>query len=586
MRDADLEQLIAAWLDGRISESDSERLQQQLRQSAEARSTFREFASLDTVLRDIASGDTESSSGMSIIPDQADRDTDPVTEKAQPNPGRHNPGRHNPGRLDLWNHGSATWIQLACAAVVLIMVGGIAYQFGKVETGRPPVSISAEYRPERVAEQTIAGYATLRRGTGIQWTEGASSYREGDVLPAGVLEFQDGIAEIDFFCGAALIVEGPAKLDLESDWSVRLVAGRLRANVPPAARGFVVKAADSEIIDLGTEFALDVGPDNVRVEVVEGEVELRGGEHDGDHLITGEGLSLFGNNPGAGASFLKSFSKVGDVQRRHAAARRERFDRWKTHSQQLRSDQRLIAYYPIAESEDTRFVPNVASTGRELDGTLVGLVNRADGRFGPESGGLEFDRPGARVRARIDGQFQAFTFACWAKIDSLEHRYNALFMGDGYDTGEPHWQIRDDGRLMFSVMVDDTQKISRFDKTDQRIVATGGLHHIYFTEPCWDISKSGQWFHLAAVYDPEGRMVVQYVNGKQISREAIAEKFHIDTLRIGPAEIGNWGQPLRKTPWFSVRNLNGTIDELAIFNAALRSDEIQDFYEQGKPLGY
>ena len=209
-----------------------------------------------------------------------------------------------------------------------------------------------------------------------------------------------------------------------------------------------------------------------------------------------------------------------------------------------------------------------------------------EGRFGSESAGLEFDRPGARVRTLIEGEFQAFTFTCWAKIDSLDHRYNALFMGDSYQTGEPHWQIQDDGRLMFSVMVDDTQDISHFDRTDQRIVKMAGLHRVYYSEPFWDISKSGQWFHIAAVYDPVGRRVVQYVNGNEIGREEITDEFHIDTLRIGPAEIGNWGQPFRKTPWFAVRNLNGTIDELAIFNAVLTSREIQTLYEQGKPLGY
>ena len=77
-------------------------------------------------------------------------------------------------------------------------------------------------------------YATLRRSAGIRWSSQTNSYREGDVLPAGVLEFDDGVAEIDFFCGAALIVEGPAKLDLESDWSVRLIAGRLRVGQPPS----------------------------------------------------------------------------------------------------------------------------------------------------------------------------------------------------------------------------------------------------------------------------------------------------------------------------------------------------------------
>ena len=66
----------------------------------------------------------------------------------------------------------------------------------------------------------------------------------------------------------------------------------------------------------------------------------------------------------------------------------------------------------------------------------------------------------------------------------------------------------------------------------------------------------------------------------------IIDKFHISTQRIGPAEIGNWAQPFRKSPWFAVRNLNGAIDELAVFNAALNSDELQNLYEQERPLGY
>ena len=82
------------------------------------------------------------------------------------------------------------------------------------------------------------------------------------------------------------------------------------------------------------------------------------------------------------------------------------------------------------------------------------------------------------------------------------------------------------------------------------------------------------------------RRVVQYANGKQVGSEKIIDKFYIDTLRIGPAEMGNWGQPSRKTPSFAVRNLNGTIDELAIFDAALTADEIHQLYEEGKPLGY
>jgi hypothetical protein len=202
------------------------------------------------------------------------------------------------------------------------------------------------------------------------------------------------------------------------------------------------------------------------------------------------------------------------------------------------------------------------------------------GRFGTPSTGLDFHRPGSRARVRIDGTFRAFTFAAWVKIDSLPHLYNALFMGDGYENGEPHWQIRDDGCLMFSVMIDDTPGSGEGDRPDAR------LHRLYFSPPVWDASKSGQWMHLSAVYDPLTHQVVQYVDGEEVARERIEEKFQTELLHIGPAEIGNWGQPLRDSPWFAVRNLNGTMDELAVFDAALSSAEIKSLYQQGKPLGY
>ncbi|PAY19687.1 hypothetical protein CKO51_09755 [Rhodopirellula sp. SM50] len=472
-----------------------------------------------------------------------------------------------------------TWQRLAIAAAVLALVGGVAYWFGQSNDADAPqwVDVNQDLL-EEPEEALIAGHATLRSAVDLRWSNDSLAFREGDVLPNGVLQFDEGIAEIDFFCGATLIVEGPATLDVESDWSVRVVKGRLRASVPPAARGFIVKAADSEIIDLGTEFAVEVGDDEARVEVIDGEVKLRGGRHDGDHLVTGEREWLKGSQSRPDA--FKGLSTLSDVQRRREDAQIQQFEGWKTYSQQLRTDDRLIAYYPIAESDAERVIPNRASSGPELDGILVGPVTRADGRFGAASTALEFDRPGSRVRTRIDGAFDAFTFACWVRIDSLEHRYNSLFMGDGYENGEPHWQLHEDGRLMFSVMVDDTPGAGLGPAEDSR------LHRIYFTEPIWDVSKSGKWLHLAAVYDPVARQVNQFVNGEPISSEPITDQFHVKTLRIGTAEIGNWGQPLRNSPWFAVRNLNGAIDELAIFNAALSREEIQTLYEQGKPLGY
>lgn len=574
--DDSIRSLILQAIDETISSDDFERLQNAIEQSDEVRAEYLRAIGLCESLCEIAADEDVSST-------QSSEPTALVAGLSNQHIASHKSaasavGSLSPGfsRLDV----RSPWF-LSVAATMLVLISGVAFWLGsRIVTDQPPqIAIEKEY-----VESQIAGHATLRRSVDVRWAEKSDSYREGDVLPAGVLQFDQGVAEIDFFCGATLIVEGPATLKVESDWLVRVARGRLRANVPPAARGFMVKAAGSTIVDLGTEFALDVGAENAHVEVIDGEVELRGGEHDGSLLTTGQKRWLKGVD--GGDDRLSGLSTIGDVSRLRDTAQAARFAQWKNHSQELRADDRLIAYYPILESQSGRRVPNQSTTGSGRDGQTVGLVNRVAGRFGTKTAGFEFDRPGSRVRVRIDGEFQAFTFACWVKIDNLEHRYNALFMGDGYENGEPHWQIRDDGRLMFSVMVDDSQDIRVSNTFDEKTVRDAGLHRVYFTEPFWDVSKSGQWFHIAAVYDPVGRQVVQYVNGEELARQEIVDKFHISTLRIGPAEIGNWGQPFRKTPWFAVRNLNGAIDELAIFKAALTSDEMQNLYEQGRPLGY
>lgn len=567
--DDSIRNLIFQAIDQTISADDFERLQDAIEQSDEARVEYLNAVSLCESLCDIASDeDLASQDERSAVAQWASKFRFLKWKSSRP-------------------YSTTNWPLRFVIAGAFPVVFAIAFMFGvsdgarrqgQVVDGREATGTNPE--PESV----IAGHATLRRSVNVRWTEKSNPYREGDVLPAGMLQFDQGVAEIDFFCGATLIVEGPATLDVESDWLVRVASGRLRANVPPAARGFMVKAAGSTIIDLGTEFALDVGAETAHVEVIDGEVELRGGEHDGSLLTTGQKRWLKGVD--GGDDSLSGLSTIGDVSRLRDTAQAARFAQWKDHSQQLRADERLIAYYPILESQSGRRVPNQSATGSGRDGQTVGLVNRVAGRFGTKTSGFEFDRPGSRVRVRIDGEFQAFTFACWVKIDSLEHRYNALFMGDGYENGEPHWQIRDDGCLMFSVMVDDSKEIVHRTPFDDQLVKDAGLHRVYYTGPFWDVSKSGQWFHIAAVYDPVGRQVVQYVNGEELARQKIVDKFYISTLRIGPAEIGNWGQPFRKTPWFAVRNLNGAIDELAIFNAALTSDELQSLYEKGRPLGY
>ena len=389
--------LIFKVIDQTIAPDEFDRIQDAIEKDDDVRAEYVRAVALSESLREIASGRPvtgASSSGPAT-------DTGDTTATGSPSHLRS--------------------IQsLVLAAVVLFAVGGAAFWLGQQNNETINVADRDESSIGRTESQ-IAGHAILRRSVDLKWSDDDAAYRDGDVLTNGRLRFNAGVAEIDFFCGATLIVEGPAVLEIESDWSVEVSSGRLRANVPPAARGFIVKAAGSQIVDLGTEFALEVQSENARLEVIDGEVEIRGGQHDGNRLLTGQRQWLKGTDT---PDSFTGISTLDELIIRRDNATSNRFAAWQVHSHQLRQDDRLIAYFPIAAGKwlghpaaaleleapatafSSRVVRNAADTGDGLDGKLVGPVEQTMGRFGPKSSGLEFGRPGSRVRTRIDGEFK------------------------------------------------------------------------------------------------------------------------------------------------------------------------------------
>jgi hypothetical protein len=51
---------------------------------------------------------------------------------------------------------------------------------------------------------------------------------------------------------------------------------------------------------------------------------------------------------------------------------------------------------------------------------------------------------------------------------------------------------------------------------------------------------------------------------------------------IGPCELGNWGLPTQNHR-FPIRNLNGSLDEFALYRAALAPAEIRALHAAGNP---
>ncbi len=89
---------------------------------------------------------------------------------------------------------------------------------------------------------------------------------------------------------------------------------------------------------------------------------------------------------------------------------------------------------------------------------------------------------------------------------------------------------------------------------------------------------------LATTYDVDSQRVTHFLNGEPISSEEIPDEWLVDNIKIDSGSICNWSEPMYRTdPNFVVRNLNGNLDEFAIFSGELSQQEVLTLYQTGNP---
>jgi hypothetical protein len=144
---------------------------------------------------------------------------------------------------------------------------------------------------------------------------------------------------------------------------------------------------------------------------------------------------------------------------------------------------------------------------------------------------------------------------------------------DGFDVGEVHWQILRSGQLRLGVC--------HLPKPEM----LGGIMRRgfnYDSPVVWDLSRIGQWIHVAVVVDNPSGFVTHFADGRELSREPL----HIAVkLRVGDAQIGNWRPYLNRSyeSPVPIRNFNGRMDEFMIAGQALTNEDIRNLYQKGKP---
>ena len=536
--------LIHAWLNGDITKEGLKHLEKMLREQPDVRRRYRELVRMDATLRDWAacrSMEQEARLWLPAVPSAA----------ACPKWYARNP---------------AMMLGLAACIASLMAVAAFVW-------GRNLASVAGLRQ-----EESSTGFAVLTRVWDAEFA-GRSGLRPGDTLKAEKLSLLRGFAQIEFFSGASVIMEGEAELELRSAWEATCTGGKVRVRVPPPARGFRLLAPGVNLVDLGTEFGLNVDGRTgmADVHVFDGEVEahpekasvrlLKGGE--GVHFDAGKASDVTRVNP-------EIFASVEQFDQRALTRFKQRFEGWRQWTLEARSDPRLVAFYLFDRGPQggwDRQITNFTEPRQpDFTGGAVG-AHWTQGRW-PMKDALEFKGPGDRVRINLGvASHRAISMVAWVRVDGIDRKYNALMLTDGYDPGEPHWQIYEDGALMFSIAYADTSLPAN---------KSGKRNQIYFSPPVFTLANQRRWHQIAVTYDSQTGEAVQFVDGREISREVSRYHQKGRAIVFGPAEIGNWGMPTEGHQ-FPIRNLNGRIDEFAIYSAVLSPVEIQRQYDVGKP---
>jgi hypothetical protein len=342
-------------------------------------------------------------------------------------------------------------------------------------------------------ESIARGFAVIADQTEATW-----NLSRGDLIPQGVLTLESGTVQLELFSGVTVIIEGAAQFEIVSAMEMHVGEGKVRALVPSPAHGFRLRKANGEVVDLGTEFAIDVQDDHADIHILDGEIEWHPNDQVMQTLISGQAIRWSADGYGTPLSFDSTqFARIAEVEQSLAELRQDRRQAWLSQAQRLHDDPRVISYFPMTQAGDwTRQLTDTSA--HRHDGTIVRALPVAD-RWEHSHAALDFSPTGSRIRLDVPGTYESLTFYCWTKIDSLDRWYNSLFLTDGHELHEPHWQIMNDRRLFFSVKAHDRKGPGNPDK------------HICYSPSFWTPNLSGQWIQVATTFDSATKKVVHYV---------------------------------------------------------------------------
>lgn len=437
------------------------------------------------------------------------------------------------------------WPALAALAATIALAATLALW---PHRNLPPTTGLTDPEPEF----THAVVSQLDDATG---RFGTAPLTQGQRLSGGTLELDHGLAEITFDTGAEMTLEGPARLDLESDHKARLAAGRASARIPEQARGFVILTPTSFIRDLGTTCALDVRDDRATdLHVLEGELEV----------------AATGPRPGTPPQVLRQREAV------RLAADGMVPIRFRPDHPAARPAKRPPKLPPSVHwaFDDWSGATTTATRGHSLRFLRGKEVVRPELLDGPFGRAVRFDGSGLFARSDYPGVGGADprTVACWLRLDPAAPAASCTPQGIvawGVNRSSGKWQV-----AWNTSQGEGTVGAPRVEFGDGFVIGSTDL-------------RDGRWHHLAVVFlgGPKVNVashVKLYVDGR-LERLSGRRQKRIDTdtdsADARPLTLGRYLGPTHGRPPAA---FTGDLDEVHVFEGALLPGQIVRLMKQNQ----
>ena len=406
--------------------------------------------------------------------------------------------------------------------------------------------------------------ATLTATANAEWENPNFLGKIENRLLPGPMKLTKGLAQITFDDGAEVIIEAPSTISLEKSNQAFLELGRLSVQVPAYAQGFRIDTPSASIIDMGTEFGVEVTTNGTSdLHVFKGMVDVLAGDKKRKSNRKKQTVRA-----GFAKRIFKDNTHIRDISLKRSAF----FSTIPSPYERAVRDSNPIAYWQFNKDDadiSLNSMDSTTFTGKYIGGVAIEQsdLDLGDGKqnhtlliHNQNEYMIVEDIPTERL------QKQGLSIMLWFRPTELKEQ---VIVTIETKSEQPGWFSRylsmtPDGYLTFRTLSDPEGSLS---------AESGETAFLESNEKV----KIGQWHHLAVTLSENS--VQLFINGNQKAHDIGPIKQFLDTnvmwyLCTGP-DIEPEDENVK-------RELNFAIDELAIYNRTLSAQEIKDLYRSAQ----